>query len=167
MVILDSELLLKFSGGASQSDPNLSLGGAISSVSPTDNSLHNLFDLITGAESGPGDVEYRGLYFKNNNSTLTAQVAKIYILTDVGSEFDIGLDLAGLNAEMDTIVDESTAPSPAVSFSHPTDYANGLSFGNVPATQFYGFWVRRTIPSSASAETPHTAVLKIEVDSDA
>jgi hypothetical protein len=166
MAIADTDLLIKYTGGASNSDPNASLGGAVSSNGPTDNALHNLFDEVTGAESLPGDIEYRCVALKNNHSTLTAKNTRVYITSDPGSQFDIALADEGLNTQPETIANESAAPV-GPSFSHPTTYAGGLNMGNIPATQYYAHWCRRTIPAAASAETPHTVTVKYDCDSDA
>ena len=41
---------MRLSGGAANSDPNASLGGAKSSVEVVDNTLSNLFDQVSGSE---------------------------------------------------------------------------------------------------------------------
>jgi hypothetical protein len=166
LVILDTDLQIKYTGGSSNSDPNASLGGAVSSNGPTDNSLHNLFDEVSGTESLAGDTEYRCVALKNNHGSLTAKSTKIYISADTGSIFDIALAGEGLNTQPETVANESTAPV-GESFSHPTTYAGGLSMGDIPAGQYYAHWARRIIGAAASAETPHTTTMKYDCDSDA
>jgi hypothetical protein len=166
MAIVAGDLLIKYTGGAANSDPNASLGGAVSSNGPTDNSLHNLFDEITGTESLAGDTEYRCVALKNNHGSLTAKSTKIYISSDTGSIFDIALAGEGLNTQPEVVGNESTAPA-GESFTHPTTYAGGLSMGDIPSTQYYAHWCRRTIAPAASAETPHTTTMQYDCDTDA
>ena len=167
MPIADTDLLIKFTGGSSNSDPNASLGGVVSSNGPTDNVLHNMFDEVSGSESLPGDTEYRCFVCKNNHSTLTAKTPRFYITGDTGSQWDIALDGNGLNTNPESVANESTAPS-GETFSHPTTYAGGLAPADIPATQHSGgIWARRTIPAAAGAETPHTVTMKFDCDTDA
>jgi hypothetical protein len=165
MPIADTDLLIKYTGGASNSDPNASLGGAVSSNGPTDNSLHNLFDEVSGTESLAGDTEYRCVALKNNHGTLTAKNTSPYISSDTGNIFDIALAGEGLNTQPETVANESTAPV-GEKFTHPTAFGT-LSMGNIPAGQYYAHWCRRTIAAAAGAETPHTTTMKYDCDSDA
>lgn len=170
MPIAASDLHLRFSGGSSNSDPNASLGGAKSSTSVTDNSDNNLFDDVSGSESSAGDIEYRCLYVHNNHGTLTAQNTRIYISQDPagsGDTWAIALDGAGLNATAEgPVANENTAPS-GETFSAPTDYANGLSMGNIPAGQHYAFWIRRTITAGTGAANAQDARIKVDCDTAA
>ncbi len=164
MAIVAGDFEFRLSGGASESDPDLSLGGVKSSVEITDASLHNLFDVVSGAEASAGDTEYRGLYFHNGHGSLTLQNTVVWISTESSSSDSlINLALAGegLNATMETIANESTAPV-GESFSHPTTEGAGLSFGNVPTAQHFGLWIERIISSSAAAFATDTAVLTVK-----
>src|SRR4030095_11773878 len=104
MPIVASDLKIRLSGGAANSDPNASLGGAKSSVEVVDNTLHNIFDIVTGTESLAGDIEYRGVYLHNGPATLTAQNVRVYIsspTTSTADEWDIALAGEGLNGTME------------------------------------------------------------------
>jgi len=68
MAIVDGDVDLYLSGGAGNSDPNASLGGVISSTAITDDSLHNIFDYVSGSEASAGDDEVRAIYVKNGDS---------------------------------------------------------------------------------------------------
>jgi hypothetical protein len=167
MPIVAGDILLRFSGGSGNSDPNACLGGVMSTTTAiTNDSLHNLFDLVTGAESSPGDTEYRGIYILNNHGSLTAKNVRVYISTDSLSDIDIALAGEGLNATMETIADESTAPA-GESFTHPTTYAGGLAPADIPFGQRYGLWLRRTIAASQGAQTPYSMTLNVDCDTDA
>lgn len=65
MPIIDTEIQYRFSGGASNSNPNASLGGVKSSVSIGS----TLFDDVSSAEAAAGSVEYRCYYIHNANAT--------------------------------------------------------------------------------------------------
>ena len=69
MAIAASDILIRLSGGSGNSDPNAALGGVMStSTAVTDNTTHNLFDVVSGTESAAGDIEYRGVYVLNNHA---------------------------------------------------------------------------------------------------
>jgi hypothetical protein len=170
MPIVASDLKIRLSGGSGNSDPNASLGGVMStSTEVTDNTTHNLFDQVSGTESNAGDTEYRGVYLLNNHGSLTAQNTKVYISSNTGSAdttIDIALAGEGLNATMETIGDENTAPA-GETFSAPTTYAGGLSMGNIPNGQRYGLWIRRTVTAGAAAVNDDAVTIKYDCDTAA
>jgi hypothetical protein len=169
MAITASDLKIYLSGGAGNSDPNASLGGVISSTEVTDNTTHNLFDQVSGTESNAGDTEYRGVYLKNTHGTLTLQNTKIYISSNTGSAdttIDIALDGGATNATMETLTDESTAPS-GETFSAPTTYAGGLSIGSLAAGEKKGLFIRRTVNAGAAAVNDDAVTIKYDGDTAA
>lgn len=170
MPIAASDILLRLSGGSGNSDPNAALGGVMStSTTVTDNTTHNLFDQVTGTESSAGDTEYRGIYVLNNHGSLTSQSTHVYISSQTSSA-DTSLDIAlageGLNATMETIANENTAPS-GETFSQPSTYAAGLDMGNIPNGQRYGLWVRRTVNAAAAAMNDDTTTISVGLDTAA
>lgn len=170
MAIIADNLDFFGSGAGSESDPNAWLGLAISSVQVTNNSNSNLFANVSGAEASASSVKYRCIYFKNSHGSLTLQSTKLWIETNTLSsddEIEIGLDLIGLNGIADDIVNEDTAPAPAVTFSPAANKAAGLDLGNVPFGQHFPFWIERTVTMSASAFSANSFILKVEGDTDA
>lgn len=159
MSIVASDILFLYSGGASNTDPNACLGGAISTAGGgvIDNAVKNdLFDDVSSAEEAAGDVEYRGFYVKNNHGTITLTDARIYHSADdanAGDVIDMGIAVEAVSTTMATIANESTAPT-SVTFTHPTTYAGGLALnsttGLAPAG-YRGVWLRRTITAAAAA----------------
>src|SRR3954468_12750947 len=129
MPIVAADIEFRYSGGAANTDPNASLGGAISTAGggTIDNAvLHDLWDPVSSAESTPGDTEYRGFYVKNAHGSLTLIDARIYFTT-AADDLDIGLASAAAGSSMASIANESTNPeSGGITFSHPTTYAGGL-----------------------------------------
>lgn len=170
MPIVAADILYRLSGGSGNTDPNASLGGIMStSTEVTTNVTHNLFDVVSGAESLAGDIEYRGLYCLNNHGSLTAQNTALYISSNTSSgdtSLDIALAGEGLNATIETVANENTAPV-GESFSAPSTYGTGLSMGSIPTGQRYGFWVRRTVNASAVAVNDDTATINIDCDTAA
>lgn len=167
MAITDTDILLRLSGGASNTDPNLSLGGIMSTTtSIVDNTLHNLFDKTLGSESTAGDTEYRGFYVLNNHGTLTLESAKIWIdseTTHTNANVKIALCDEGVNATMETIATENDAPTGPTFDEHSTE-GTALSLGNIAAGQRYGIWLQRIITAGCLAKNNYTVVLKVKGD---
>ena len=170
MAIVAADLHFHLSGGAGNSDPNASLGGVMSSTAITDNTANNLFDDVSGAESAAGDIEYRGFYVENSHATLTLIDARIYISSLTASpntEFDLAIADEAMNVSMETIADESTAPT-GPTFSRPTTYAGGIQINSstgLTATSWRGVWIRRTVDSAAGAFSD-TGTIKLEGDTN-
>lgn len=156
MAITSSDLEYRLSGGASNTSPAAALGGAMSTVGGgviTTAVLNNLFDDVSSAESAAGDVEYRGLYIKNKHGSLTWENVVVWIdslTSSADTEFDIALADEAVGVAMETIADESTAPS-GPSFTRPVTKGAGLSIGNIAAGSYKGLWIRRTVTAGAAA----------------
>ncbi len=169
MAITSGDIQFRLSGGASESDPNLSLGGVISSVAISDASVENLFDNVSGAESTAGDTEYRGFYVRNNHGSLTWQDVGVWISTETPSAdslIDLALAGEGVNVTMETIANESTAPV-GETFTHITSEGTRLVIGDIPSTQFMGIWVKRVISSTAAAADADAAIMTFKGDTAA
>ena len=148
MAIISTDIKYRLSGGASNSDPSLSLGGVKSSTAAS-----NYFDDVSSAEASAGDTEYRCVYVHNNHGSLTLIGAKVWIQANTPSgntDVAIGLGTSAVNGTEQTVADESTAPS-GVSFSQPTTFAGGLSIGDIPTGQHKAVWVRRVVNAAAAA----------------
>jgi hypothetical protein len=167
MPIVANDIQYRLSGGGSNTDPAASLGGAVSTVGggliATD-TLNNVWDNVSGAESSAGDIEYRAIFIKNNHGSLTLTGAKVWIsagTTSGDDEVDIALATEGIADTIETIADESTAPS-GPSFSHPTSFGTGLSLGNLANGQSHGIWIRRTVNSTAAAANANPYTLSVQ-----
>lgn len=161
MPIISTDIKYKLSGGAANADPLLSIGGAKSSV----DSSTTIFDDVSSAEASAGDVEYRCVYILNTHATLAYQAAKVWIQAQTPSgdtDVAIGLAAAGLNAAETAVANENTAPV-GVTFSAPSSFAGGLSLGSIPAGQYYGVWVRRTV-NAAAASASDSFTLRVQGD---
>lgn len=169
MPIVSTDIELRYSGGTGNTSPGAALGGAMSTAGggTVDTAVKNdLFDDVSSAEAAAGDTEYRGVYVKNNHGSLTLQDARVYHSADSANASDV-LDIAladeAVNATIETIANESTAPV-GPSFTHPTTYAGGLALNSTTglATQENkGVWARRTITAAAPSGSI-TNNLKVE-----
>lgn len=163
MPIITTDIKYKLSGGAANSDPLASIGGAKSSV----DSSSTIFDDVTSGEATSGDIEYRCVYILNSHVTLSYQAAKVWIQTQTPSadtDVAIGLAAAGLNAAETAVANENTAPA-GVTFSAPSSFAGGLSLGTIPAGQYYGIWIRRTV-NAAAAGASDSFTLRVQGDTN-
>lgn len=94
-VLLGTDLVLVYSGGSFNGDPNLSLGGDPSSIAIPYNSLNNLFDDVDEEEAEIGITDYRCVYFFNNSETATFWNPKFSIINnglDRGAEVFLGFE---------------------------------------------------------------------------
>jgi hypothetical protein len=170
VTIVSTDIELRYSGGAGNTTAGSALGGAMSTAGggTVDTTVANdLFDDVSAAEAVTDDVEYRGIYVSVISAAVgTLTAAKIYISADSANADDI-IDLAiadeALNATIETIANESTAPV-GPTFSHPTTYAGGIAIGDMVANDERGVWVRRSIDGSPSQADPGaiTNTLKVE-----
>jgi hypothetical protein len=171
MPIATTDLLIRLSGGSSNSSVNASLGGVMSTTTAvTDNVTHNLFDQVDGTESAAGDTEVRGVYLLNNHGSLTAQNVRVYISSNTASgDTDIKLALAGegLNATMETVANENTMPAGETFSNTCIDYATGLNMGNIPFGQRYGLWIQRVVTAGAAAVNDDAVTIKYDCDTAA
>lgn len=149
MPILSTDIKYYFSGGAGNANPNASLGGVISTTETT----ASLFDDVPSAEATAGTVEYRCIYVKNTNGTLTLIAPKVFIQTNTPSTTTtvaIGLGTAAINGTEQTVANETTAPA-GVSFSEPANFAAGLSIGDLAVGATRSIWIRRTVTAGTAA----------------
>ena len=171
MPIATSDLIIRLSGGSSNTDPNASIGGVMSTTTAvTDNTTHNLFDQVDGTESNAGDTEYRMVYLLNNHGSLTAQNTRVYISSNTPSAdttIDVALAAAGLNATETAIANENTAPASVTFNNTAVSYATGLAVGNVPFGQRYGIWIKRVVSAGAAAVNDDAVTIKYDCDTAA
>lgn len=146
-----------------------SLGGAITATEITDNTTHNLWDVVSSAESSAGDTEYRCIYVKNTHASLTLQSAKVWIQTNTPSSdtsVEIGLGSSAVNGTEQTVANESTAPT-SVTFGTAAGEGNALSIGNIPNGQHKAIWIKRIVSAAATAANDDSYVLSYAGDTAA
>jgi hypothetical protein len=170
MPILNTAIEFWLSGGAANTLPSASLGGARSTTTQIiDNTLHNAFALAPGTEAAAGSVKFRSFYVRNGDATRTLYNAKIFISQDstgTQDEVDIALDGGGKNAVAEVLSDENDVPT-GETFTHPTTYGTGLVLGDLAPGDVFPFIERRTINSSANAVDDSTVKITVQGDSPA
>lgn len=164
MAILTTDILYLLSvktgaagNSTAQGDPNASLGKYISTTPWAGGALHDLFDVVSGAENAASDVEYRCVFVHNNHATLTLTTAVLWISAEVagGTIAAIGIDPAAASpigqagAQAAEIATESDAPG-GVSFSAPTTKGTGIAVGDIAAGYCRAIWIRRTAANTAA-----------------
>jgi hypothetical protein len=166
MAIVQADIVSRLSGGTTNTDPNLSLGGARSTAGGgviVNDTTNNLFFTIGGAEGAAGSVKYRCFYFLNTHATLPLVAPKVWISILTGSpddEIDIAIGSSAVNGTEQTVANEDTAPT-GVTFTRPTTFASGLSTNDLPAGQHRAVWVKRTVNTNAAAFTGNTYEISI------
>jgi len=152
MPISSSDVKLYLSGGASNTNPNASLGGVISTTEIVDNTLNNLFDVVVGQESKIGDTEYRAFYIKNTHATLTLMNPGVYILTNTPSATtSVEISPATeVGSPIQSLPNENTAPS-TQTFVLADGEANIVTFGNLAPGEVKGIWVKWIVGANTQA----------------
>jgi hypothetical protein len=169
MPIVSADIEFRLSGGAANADPDASLGGAKSSVEIVDATVENLFDNVSSAETAAGDTEYRCLYVHNAHATLTLQDAVAWIQSNTPSTdttAEIGPGSAAVNAEEQSVANESTAPT-AVTFSAAANEGAAITLGDIPAGQHKAIWVKRIVSAAAGAYNDDGLTIRVKGDTGA
>lgn len=167
MAIVASDIKFYLSGGAANTDPNASLGGALSATEIVDDTLHNLFDKVLGDESDAGDTEYRAFFVKNDHATLTLESAVVWIKTNTPADDSVQIGVeASKGTPKQLVGSESTAPT-GPTFSTATSKVNGLSLGDLAAGDVYLIWVKRIVPPDTPAYDDNSFEIQVEGDSAA
>ena len=130
-----ASLQFRLTGGASNTDPDLSLGGVMSSQQISATPLNNLFDNVEPDEALSGGVEYRAVDIYNSGDA-AAESVELYI-DDEPDSSSVSIQVA-LDSTTQTVANESTAPS-GVSFSAPSA-ASKLSISNIASGSAQRRW---------------------------
>jgi hypothetical protein len=177
MAIVASDIQFRLSGGAANTNPDASLGGAISSTAAGT----NIFDNVTSAEATSGDTEYRCIYVRNGvtSAALTLVGAKIWIQSPDGSggayagdTITIGLGTSGVNGTEQNVTTfspigtEATAPVGVTFYAAATEGA-ALVMGDLPQNQHHAVWIKRVIAGGAAAFSNAGFTLRVKGDTAA
>ena len=159
MPINASNLKWFYSGGAGNSDPLLSIGGVMSSVTLSATTLHNLFDRVTGDESEAGVTRYRLLYFKNVDSDADGLMSPVVLyfasLPVNGDTIKAGLSAQGKGVVTTAVANEHTAPA-GVTFTAPVSRAASTIILPSPPylqNEYIGVWFQHIVPALQSASS--------------
>jgi hypothetical protein len=149
MAIASTDIHYRLSGGASNSSPASSLGGAKSST----DAGAAIFDDVSSAEAAAGDTEYRCVYVHNGHASLTLIGAVLWIAANTPSPsttIDVGVGSSAVNGTEQAVADENTAPS-GVTFAAAASQGAGIALGDIPAGQSRAVWLRRSVSAGAAA----------------
>lgn len=172
MAIVPGDLKYRLGGGASNTAPNSSLGGVMSTVGGgviTTAVLNNLFANVGGAEASAGSTKFRALFIRNENATLTLSAIKLWISAispSTDTLFAISLATEGENSSIQTIANEDAVPG-GQTFTSPTTKGTGLTVPDLSTDEYIGVWVRRIVSPGASAVASDGPTLRFEGDTPA
>ena len=153
-VIQPSDIKVYLSGGATNTDPNDSLGGERSDTALVDNTLHNLFARVSATEAESGSTKYRGIYVRNEHGSLTLQDAIAFVsaqTTSTDTHFELGVANEITGVEMATIANEDTAPTISGQWVSAIGEANGSDMDSLGSDVARGLWVKRVVDPGANA----------------
>ena len=152
-----SVLDYRYTGGAANANPNLSLGGVTSSVSVNSVALNNLFANVSPNEIVTGDdVKYRAFDIKNIGD-VTAYNMEFFLTdtTNTESILAVWYDSSGSLS----IVDEDTEPAGAAGNWTTPVIGSKLSLPDLAAGSYHRIWIRRTVDQGASPLNDDTGTL--------
>jgi len=142
-------IVFRHSGGAGNSDPTASLGGAMSSTAVTNSSDENLFENIDLADAVAGETYYRCIYLLGNGFDYTALKAWISGGTpSLGTKIYIALGTSGVDGTEQTIADENTSPT-SVIFTSPTSESSGVAIPDLDDAEYHAIWFKLVLSAGA------------------
>lgn len=153
-----STLQFNYTGGASNSSPAASLGGAHSSVQLAAAAMDNFFADVDVAEAQAGSVKYRAFDITNTGDAASANtsvgLAQAVQGVNGGAYADItfsfGIESSPLNSTT-SIANEDTAPT-GVTFTAENSLP-GLPLPAIPAGGYCRVWVRRNVAAGAANDS--------------
>ena len=128
------------------------------------NTANNIFGDVSKADASAGTVQYRGLYFSNENGAAGDIVDGRFWVENNTPGQDVIQIADGDEAKtlaLEIIADEDTAPAGPV-FGNHTDFASGIVLptpliGN-PTNHYKGWWLQRTVPAGVSTAVPENTL---------
>lgn len=145
---------MSLSGGASNTNPAASLGGAKSSTAAV---ATTLFDAVTASEASAGRVEYRCVFITNADPALTAVSAVLSVQADSTSSstaLAVGLGTGAVSGTEPAVANETTAPSGVT-------FGTSANLGDLAAGAYRAVWIRRTVTAGAAALATDAANLRV------
>lgn len=131
-----NDLVMVYSGGGTNANPSLSLGGPPSSQ-PVVGLLDNLFRDITQDESNVGLIDYRCVYIFNNSFSDPLYNVQVYVSkqTSVGAITDLGIQTSFETQRLS--LSNGTPSGGYIRFSYPGKSDVLAFFASNP-----GFWAQ-------------------------
>lgn len=125
------------------------VGGDISS-STLSGYVTELFPHVSSPPSGTSEshVQYRKVFVKNEYDYASDET-RIWI---EGAEHPDQVSVAIATGVSEVLASGTVAPTGNGAWRTPTNYANGISIGTLPASSYSGIWIRQTLSGIASAD---------------
>lgn len=137
MAALATDIVTVLTGGSSNVNPNLSIGG-IPSNQPIFGSLNSLFDNAAQIEADNGMTDYRCIYVFNNNSNDSFYDVKTYSISIANTTSEIQLGITKINEiQKITIQGSVDGGSFNISYKPPTQdetETKTVAFSGDPST---------------------------------
>lgn len=158
MAVLATDIKFYHSGGAANTDPDASLGGARSTTEVA-GTINALFDDVSSAEAAAGDAEYRCVYVRNEAAADTLIAAMFYIqslTTSADTATAVGVGTSGIDGTEQVVANESTAPV-GVTFvtgvGDPVARTLVAELGDLAPNEHIAVWIRRDVTAAAGSAT--------------
>ena len=130
----------------------------------SDATLHNIFDVVSSDDAIGGSVNFRCIYMKNTNVSLTFAEVISYITSNtpsVDTVLGIGPGTAAVGGVEQLIPDEDTAPI-GVAFVEGEGIGNKVDLGSIPPTSYKAIWLRRLVSAGAQAVASDLSTIRVE-----
>ena len=185
-----SDIKFYYTGEATgPSDAHLSLGESISPNTIPD-VVNNIFDDITGDESSSGVTHYRAIAIKDTSTEADMINPRIWIdgyvrsgdvpdtIYIAATTFSLNSNTMGVTSSETVAPDEDAgliwvvegSPSNTIGYdsnSVPTTVPNSFSDATLDAGGWIGLWIKRVVPSGASAFSGRAFTIGIRCETTA
>ena len=182
MPITSSDLLFKYTGSGSTANPELSLGGTLSTNTIPSNVNNNIFDDVTGSESSLGAQHYRAIGIHNTLDTHIWMNTSIRVdgYVRAASNYDViyfGVEqpqgtVGTPEGTIQTISSETVEPSGISWTAEGTPSAwvqiSGKDYtGSIGPDDWAGIWLQRSIPAGAAAFNNRSCTIRVQGETSA
>lgn len=164
-MVTETQLEWHLTGGTSNTNPFLSLGGEMSTTQIPKTAIHQLWDPVSSLQQQEGSVEYRWIALQNKGAETYRNPHFYFVPKDPNVDMEISrlpinvapteLDLEEIRPAEEEIGPEVDVPMP---FTKGTEDYNttGLIGPNIPPNGKLFICLQRTIPEE-SESTPSVA----------
>lgn len=150
MPIVASDIKYLYSGGATNTNPNTSLGGE-PSIYQVSNNL--LFDNVSSRQATVGSVDYRCIYITNDNPTYNFYNPSIFIAFDTAG---------GANIQVGFILADDRQYVNITRYSAITGGTVTLTYNDISPTNFTFAWNSSATTFASNFQTAINAVANLD-----
>lgn len=158
MAVTPNQLQFFLSGGSGNTNPNLSIGGAISNT-PVVGILNNLFPDVTSSEASSGKTDYRCIYLRNTSISDSLYLSEVYVSSQISGASYIQIGTLPVGTLAPLLAVDTMAPS-GVAFSD-TSVNQKISVGTIPPQSSVPIWIKRQTDPSTGFKERDNFILKI------